>query len=167
MDSNRYIVIGQGRAWGLGETPEAAVEDAKAWLGQEAADDELFIEAIAEAHAEGGDGFFVAVATERLADAVRKRGGVVQMDVGRGWRPTADLADLTADDLDIMASPAAQQAAADRFIETAGGRAAAVEFEARVLSIGRELLPDVALAVLDGGDGACAYYDWLLSQMDD
>src|SRR5690606_34516559 len=47
----------------------------------------------------------------------------------------------------------------DRFAD--GG---AVEFEEQVLSAGREFLPDVARAIVDGHAATVAYYTWLIDQ---
>jgi len=39
------------------------------------------------------------------------------------------------------------------------------EFEAHVLSVGSEYLPECARTVRDGGDASDSYYDFLLSQV--
>jgi hypothetical protein len=56
----------------------------------------------------------------------------------------------------------------EQFIALFGrGRPEAMEFENSVIqAIEREHLPDDALAVVDGGDGSAAYWDWLASQVE-
>ncbi len=50
------------------------------------------------------------------------------------------------------------------YIDCFPSLAAAVEFEASVLSIGSEYLPAFARTVRDGGAATAEYWDWLLSQ---
>ena len=53
----------------------------------------------------------------------------------------------------------------EEWVELAGGLAAAVEYEAQILSAGREFLTAEARAVLDGEAPSPAYWDWLASQL--
>jgi len=50
------------------------------------------------------------------------------------------------------------------YIDHVGTHAAAVEFEARALSIGEEFLPQVALAVYAGEEPTPEYWAWLIEQ---
>jgi len=92
MSTEMFVVIGNGIAWGLGDTPEAAVADAAAACGP----DRFDADAVTEAYADGTDEMFVARATPRLVAAIEAKGGQVSMEWACGWRPLADLAD--ADD---------------------------------------------------------------------
>ena len=52
----------------------------------------------------------------------------------------------------------------EEWIEVAGGTGKAIEYEHGVLNVGRDFLPPVALAVLDGADGSSEYWDWLIGE---
>ena len=54
----------------------------------------------------------------------------------------------------------------EEFIQAVGNATDAVDFETQVLTIGRSLLPECAIAVLDGGEDTPEYWDWLISQFD-
>lgn len=56
----------------------------------------------------------------------------------------------------------------EEFVRASGGGAAAVEVEDRVLSIGRSLLPECAIEVLDKRvrEPTPEYWDFLLSQLE-
>lgn len=56
--------------------------------------------------------------------------------------------------------------AREDFVALFSNLAEAVEFENQALSIGRELLPPAAIAVLDGGTATSDYYAWLADQKD-
>lgn len=43
---------------------------------------------------------------------------------------------------------------------------AALEFESNCLSIGRSLLPDCVIAVLDGAEPTEEYWSWLIEQVE-
>lgn len=52
------------------------------------------------------------------------------------------------------------------FLSLFPNASAAVEFENQVLSIGRDLLPPAAVAVLDGAEPTADYWAFLASQVE-
>ena len=57
------------------------------------------------------------------------------------------------------------ETARDRFNACFGSATERHNFEAQVLSVGSEYLPECARTVRDGGDASDSYYDFLLSQV--
>lgn len=51
-----------------------------------------------------------------------------------------------------------------RFVRRFDTRAEAIQFEESVLSIGRALLPECALAVLDGAEPTATYWAFMVEQ---
>lgn len=57
------------------------------------------------------------------------------------------------------------ETALDRFNACFNSATERCEFEAQVLSVGSECLPECARTVRDGGDASDSYYDFLFSQV--
>ena len=53
----------------------------------------------------------------------------------------------------------------ERWVELASGEAEAIEFESQTLAIGREFLPEYAIAVLEGREPTQEYWAWLAHEL--
>jgi len=66
----------------------------------------------------------------------------------------------------ILQSLAPDAVTEEDFLGYFDSRLDAGEFERSALSIGRDLLPESALTVLEGGDATPGYWSWLIDQVE-